>query len=363
MKKTALLLAFSLVLSTLVTAADVTVGGWFETHGKVRTMSGDAATDDEKDTRIMHGTNEFSVNVNVNGEGFGATAHLGGWSGEAMGIASVDGVNSGHIWAEMLPGLKVSAGIGIETLDYAPTAASTYWNDQFGLGIGKYNYMGYGPYTGGVTGLTAEYTMDALSAALVVKNDFTGGDWSFTGLEKFEDATKNMFNVNVKYALDVATIYAGFSQKTVTDANGDDEAQPAIWVAASTSVVEGLILDLKYEGIFAADAVNSPTVISANLGYNLGMVNIKTTEEITLVDGDMGWAADATITPALPVALGLDIKAGFKQANPDADMLYKVGGVVSKGYGNVGASLGVDYELVAEDKTQLTVDAKMSIWF
>lgn len=370
MKKIFFLLALSLAMGTLLSAADVSVGGWFETHGRIRTLSGDAVTKAEEDARIIHGTNEFGIDINISGENFGGKVHLGGWAAEATGICSNSGINSGHIWAEMLPNLKIYAGVGFDgVITYAPSAASVYENNGLGLGLGKYNYeVNDNKYTyGGVSGLIAEYKLDTFSAALVVKNDFFDFDTkndSHENLEPLEEAMKNMFNINVKYSLDTATLYGGFAQKTVIADGSDDESQPAIWLAISTNLMEGLLFDVKYEGIFASEAVNSPTLISTNLGYNLGSVNIKTTEEIVLTDGEMGWAVAGTITPTLPIAAGLDINALVSQAaGDDTDMLYKFGATVSKEFGNVSSSLGVDYELIEKDKSIVTLDAKMSMWF
>ncbi len=382
MKKITFLLALSLALGTFLSAADVSIGGYFETHGKIMTKSGDNVVETEEDTRIMHGSNEFGINININGDGFGGSVHMGAWSAEGMGISTKEhGITSGHIWAEMFPGFKVTAGLGLDGLvSYTPGAAVMYLgdafgddlggSDAFGIGLGKYDYQAAnGGYTGGgINGLVAEYNMGALTAALVIKNDATDAkapwtDGYFATYETLEEAMKNMFNVNVKYSLDTATIFGGFSQKTVT-ADGVDESQPAIWFAVSTNLMEGLLLDVKYEGIFASDSNDSPMYISTNIGYNFGAINIKTTEEIGITDGEMAWAVAGNITPTLPVAVGLDINAGVKQAaGDDADLLYKFGATLSKGYGNVSASLGVDYELLSENESLITLDAKMSMWF
>lgn len=390
MKKIALFLTFALALSSVLTAADVSVGGWLETRGLVNVESGDGLSDDAKKPTLGTGPTTLDVTINVNGEGFGATATMETWLAGGQGFgdeiwiplnddktapANVDSLgfpkaqtiapkfDMTWIWADFAGGMVTTyAGINAGFLTYAPAPLleggprrnvgwdDGFFSDQLGMGSGHYNYQGGGA-TGKVTGFAVEVKPVAEFAAALAVNIPENGKGG-----KLENSNAI---INAKYLTDAFDIYAGFSGK-------DDSV---IWVAASVKTVPFLTADLKFESVLGDTDATKVSVISANLGYDLEMVSIKTKTSYQIKKDANNLDLGVSIAPMVPV---VDLSAVFRLQTEEKPVeawgqqknYYSVGLNIGKSIGNVTNTLSVVYATHAwNENTSITAGYAANIWF
>lgn len=392
MKKIALLLTLALALSSVLTAADVSVGGWFSTMGYVTTNTGDVAKLTGLDTtRLQSGAHEFEVTFNVSGENFGGGASLGNWSGRdgawSNGWKAAPTWNNAYIYGDFVPGtFRVYGGLMMKPVMYTPWAAiegDYFGGDAFGLGYGAYNYAAQGNrYTGGgITGLLAVFTAENFEGSIAFKNEAgknpntkalfddagnaivdANGDavsintpWegATTALE-LSDALENAFIFQAKYTIpETATIFAGVAPQ---------KDAPGVWFAVSTMMVPNLLADLKLEMEMNSVEANKQTMIAANLGYDLGAVNVKSEINYRIKKDANQFVGNFQISPVVPV-ITLDALAGFTSTENVDELGYAMGLKLGKSFGQVGTSLLVEYVHLAKDLNLVQASYKMTMWF
>lgn len=405
MKKIALLLAFALAFATVVTAADVSVGGWLDSRGGVITRGGDDNKDND-DPKLYVGSQEFEVAAAVTGDNFGARIGLIHWSGDngqwsgyktdevvvdidgngdpifgditnpGSGVASAPFIHNSYIYVDMLPSMvRLYAGVQMFAFGnytsyavvdgYASNGPIAHWSDPdaFGFGLGAYNYASNPGISKKPTGLALEITPIAglsLLAILDVESQIANAN---EGKDAFllEDVVENNLHFNVKYAHDLVTVYAGTHLKKDNNAS---------YVEASIKALDGLTSDIKFEYIDAKESDDVKTAISANLGYDLGAVAIASEINQYFQGGDASetratsqTVIGLSVAPVVPVVnLKLKGLVSFDDRD-DSDVTYTIGTVVSKPFGQANTNLGIRYDLFSEDNNAFTVDWKLTCWF
>jgi len=366
MRKSIIALALAVLFTGFATAQEVSFGGWVETKGTLY------RTPAEGDAYTGLGINEAGVDIKISGENFGAQFGFGGWhEGEWSKDAAGDPQvlpRQMFVWSDLgTNGLvKLYGGNQMEVIDYSPAPAigeigTDIGDNQFGLGMGKYNYQGDGTYTSPKSGLIAEVSTNGLTAAITWSAPFVapwavGADWAAPNNGALvEDNNKEAFVINAKYAMEgVGTFFAGYAPKT------DDGG---LWAAASINAVPGVMADLKFEMAMPKADADKKTVIAANLGYNIeGIANIKTETTYKLQDSSVGndLAFALQASPVVPV-VGLDLAGEVKSNSKADDMAYGLSAKVSKGVGNVGNSLQFAYNSTTADDAKGTTAIVYSI--
>ncbi|QEN04610.1 hypothetical protein EW093_07805 [Thiospirochaeta perfilievii] len=347
MKKITTLLLLSLVFVSFASAVDVVLDGWFETKGELYKTVGD------NDPTTKFGSNDFSVNVKVNGEGFGGEMGVGGWyPGEFVPSSSDFKVKQAYLWTDFNSSgmFKLFAGNDMEVISYSPNAIEgELFNDAFGLGLGRYDFQAMGNgYTGAKDGLIAEINLNNLSAAFVYS---LGGGSEIV----LEDNLKNAININFKYNMDsFGQIYAGYTPR---------EDDGSLWIATSIKIIPQLLADIKFESTLTKDA--NVKWISANLGYDIkNFVNLvsETTYKITETQNDYFFGLKAT--PVVPV-IGLDIEASVSGNDTNDILGIGAAGVIKKSFGNLSTSLALTLSTSTADDAEATIATsyKINMWF
>ncbi|MBN2617036.1 MAG: hypothetical protein JXR64_01850 [Spirochaetales bacterium] len=347
MKKITTLLLLSLIMTSFISAVDVSMPGWFESKGELFKTVGD------NDATTKFGSNDFSMSVKVNGESFGGEMGVGGWySGEFVPSSSDFKVKQSYLWTDFnTKGLiKLFAGNDMEIISYSPAIIEgELFNDAFGLGLGRYDYQAMGNgYTGSKDGLIAEASYMNFTTAVV----YTLGSGSDIVLE---DNIKNAFNFNAKYNLDsMAIFYAGYTPR---------EDDGSFWVATSITAVPNLLADVKFESILKKDA--NVKWISANLGYDVtGIVKVASETTYKMTDDQNDFFLGIKATPTIPV-IGLDIEASVSGSDSTDIVNIGAAGVIKKSFENLSTALAVTYNTTTDDNAEaiFSTSYKVNMWF
>lgn len=384
MKKIALLIVVALLTTTLLTAADVSVGGWIDSRGGIITRGGDDNKGNDE-TKLYVGSQEFEVAAAVTGDNFGGRIGLIHWSGangqwEDKGIAAAPFIHNSYVYVDMLPSIvRLYAGVQMFPFgNYTSYAAVdgygsggpiAHWSDAdaFGFGLGAYNYASNPGISKKPTGLALQLTpvegLTVLSILDVEITDNTADGLANAGKDGIllEDVLKNGLHFNAKYAADMFTIYTGAHLK---------EDNNATYVEASIRAVENLQSDIKFEHIAAEESDDAKMAISANLGYDLGSVKISSEINQYMQGGDAS-ATRATSNTVIGVAVApkLDVvNLALKglvsmDDRDDSEMAYTIGTKVSKSFGQASTNLDIYYNVFSEDNNAFNIDWKLTCWF